>query len=104
MVGPNILPLISAIVSIINKLAIPSSSEKIASTLLSSPISTTPPLLPSNALPQPAPIMANFELSPVRWVLVGHQIIDGGPTRLAHMFYNASVLPPIAMTTSAQRF
>jgi hypothetical protein len=41
-----------------------------------------------------SPTMANFALNPDRWVPVGHQIIDGGPTRLPRTFYNASVQPP----------
>ncbi|KAM0847558.1 hypothetical protein ACQ4PT_054943 [Festuca glaucescens] len=38
--------------------------------------------------------MANFELDPTRWVPLGHQIIDGGSTRLPRTFYTPSVTPP----------
>jgi hypothetical protein len=38
--------------------------------------------------------MANFELGPTRWMPLGHQIIDEGPTRLPRTFYTPSVAPP----------
>jgi len=38
--------------------------------------------------------MANFPLDPTRWILEGHQIIDGGPTRLPRTYYTPSVVPP----------
>jgi hypothetical protein len=53
------------------------------------PISQPPPLLP---LP-PESAMANFELDPARWVPLGHQIVDGGPTRLPRTFYTPAVVP-----------
>lgn len=37
--------------------------------------------------------MANFKLNPARWVPLGQQIIDGGPSRLLRMFYNAVIAP-----------
>jgi hypothetical protein len=64
-----------------------------------SPLDVAPPLSPvqtcpdSSMSPPPypspgtspvkaAPVMAVFELDPTRWVPQGHQIEDGGPTRL----------------------
>jgi hypothetical protein len=41
-----------------------------------------------------APAMMVFELDPARWVPAGHQIEDGGPTRLPRMFYTPSENPP----------
>jgi hypothetical protein len=38
--------------------------------------------------------MALFELDPARWVPQGHQIEDGGPTRLPRMFYTPLEDPP----------
>jgi hypothetical protein len=38
--------------------------------------------------------MAVFELDPARWVPHGHQIEDGGPTRLPRTFYTPSEDPP----------
>ncbi|KAM0854125.1 hypothetical protein ACQ4PT_050627 [Festuca glaucescens] len=38
--------------------------------------------------------MANFEVDPAPWLPHGHQIIDGGPTRLPQTFYSPSVDPP----------
>ncbi|CAM0956790.1 unnamed protein product [Alopecurus aequalis] len=38
--------------------------------------------------------MANFELDPLPWVPWGHQIIDGGPTRLPRTFCNPAQDPP----------
>jgi hypothetical protein len=39
--------------------------------------------------------MANFEVDPVRWLTLGHHIVDGGPMRLPRTFYNPSVTPPV---------
>ncbi|KAM0912257.1 hypothetical protein ACQ4PT_012946 [Festuca glaucescens] len=38
--------------------------------------------------------MANFEVDPTPWVPWGHQVIDGGPTRLPRSFYFATQDPP----------
>ncbi|KAK1669893.1 hypothetical protein QYE76_058052 [Lolium multiflorum] len=38
--------------------------------------------------------MANYEVDPMLWLPHGHQIIDGGPTRLPRTFYSPSVDPP----------
>jgi hypothetical protein len=38
--------------------------------------------------------MANYEVDPTPWLPHGHQIIDGGPTRLPRTFYSPSVDPP----------
>jgi hypothetical protein len=38
--------------------------------------------------------MANFEVDPAPWLPPGHQIIDGGPTRLPRTFYTPAVRPP----------
>jgi hypothetical protein len=57
----------------------------------SKPISQPPPLL---ILP-PEPAMANFELDPARWVPLGHQIVDRGPTRLPRTFYTPAIMPAI---------
>ncbi|KAK1649168.1 hypothetical protein QYE76_066973 [Lolium multiflorum] len=51
---------------------------------------STPPLTP----PSCHPPMANFEVDPTPWLPHGHQIIDGGPTRLPRTFYSPSVDPP----------
>ncbi|KAM0880621.1 hypothetical protein ACQ4PT_033457 [Festuca glaucescens] len=51
----------------------------------------TPPPLPSLLF---RPSMANFEIDPAMWLPPGHQIIDGGPTRLPRTFYTPSVRPP----------
>jgi hypothetical protein len=40
------------------------------------------------------PSMANFEVDPLPWLPWGHQIIDGGPTRLPRTFYYAAQDPP----------
>jgi hypothetical protein len=37
--------------------------------------------------------MANFELDPTPWLPWGHDIIGGGPTRLARTFYFPSQDP-----------
>ncbi|KAM0879664.1 hypothetical protein ACQ4PT_034085 [Festuca glaucescens] len=42
----------------------------------------------------PSPPMANFEVDPLPWLPWGHQIIDGGPTRLPRTFYYAAQDPP----------
>ncbi|KAM0827059.1 hypothetical protein ACQ4PT_068439 [Festuca glaucescens] len=61
---------------------------------------TVSPPVPTNPPPPPPPLrllqpaMANFELDPTRWVPLGHQIIDGRPTRLPRTFYTPSVAPP----------
>jgi hypothetical protein len=36
-----------------------------------------------------SPAMAVFEVDPTPWLPWGHQVIDGGPTRLPRTFYNA---------------
>ena len=38
--------------------------------------------------------MANYELDPVPWLPWGHQIIDGGPTRLPCTYYFPAHEPP----------
>jgi hypothetical protein len=38
--------------------------------------------------------MANFKLDPADWLPQGHQVIDGGPTRLPRTFYSPSMVPP----------
>ncbi|KAK1662872.1 hypothetical protein QYE76_051031 [Lolium multiflorum] len=38
--------------------------------------------------------MAVFEVDPTPWLPWGHQIIDGGPTRLPRTYYNPSQDPP----------
>jgi hypothetical protein len=38
--------------------------------------------------------MGNFEVDPLPWLPWGHQIIDGGPTRLPRTFYYAAQDPP----------
>jgi hypothetical protein len=38
--------------------------------------------------------MTNFEVDPTPWLPHGHQVIDGGPTRLPRTFYSPSVDPP----------
>ncbi|KAK1611422.1 hypothetical protein QYE76_035095 [Lolium multiflorum] len=52
----------------------------------------------STAAPPPpassASAMAVFEVDPTPWLPWGHQIIDGGPTRLPRTYYNASQDPP----------
>ncbi|KAM0847559.1 hypothetical protein ACQ4PT_054943 [Festuca glaucescens] len=59
-----------------------------------SPIPIHPPPSFSSALLRTPMAMANFELDPTRWVPLGHQIIDGGSTRLPRTFYTPSVTPP----------
>ncbi|KAM0856737.1 hypothetical protein ACQ4PT_048926 [Festuca glaucescens] len=53
-----------------------------------------PPLRKPSPPPSPA-TMANFEVDPASWLLLGHHIIDGRPTRLPRTFYNPSVNPPV---------
>jgi hypothetical protein len=63
---------------------------------------TPPPLSPPLLSPLPPPLssllfrssMANFEVDPAPWLPPGHQIIDGGPTRLPPTFYTPAVRPP----------
>jgi hypothetical protein len=38
--------------------------------------------------------MANFEVDPTPWLLWGHHVIDGGPTRLPRLFYYPAQDPP----------
>ncbi|KAK1649061.1 hypothetical protein QYE76_066866 [Lolium multiflorum] len=58
----------------------------------SSPVSmpSSPPLPPLSS----HPAMVNFEVDPAPWLPHGHQIIDGGLTRLPRTFYSPSVDPP----------
>jgi hypothetical protein len=39
--------------------------------------------------------LGHFEVDPARWLSLGHNIIDGGPTRLPRTFYNRSVNPHV---------
>jgi hypothetical protein len=55
-----------------------------------SPPRSPPP--PSSVTPSSP--MANFEVDPMPWVPWGHQVIDGGPTRLPRSFYFATQDPP----------
>jgi hypothetical protein len=64
---------------------------------ISSPESPTKPICqppPLSILP-PKPAMANFEIDPARWVPLGQQIVDGGPTRLPRTFYTPAVAPAV---------
>jgi hypothetical protein len=38
--------------------------------------------------------MAVFEMDPTPWLPMGHQILDGGPTRLPRTYYAPAVVPP----------
>jgi hypothetical protein len=60
------------------------------------PDSSPPVSLPSTPplTPPPCPAMTNFEVDPTPWLPHGHQVIDGGPTRLPRTFYSPSVDPP----------
>jgi hypothetical protein len=49
---------------------------------------------PVSASPSYSQAMAVFEVDPTPWVPWGHEIIDGGPTRLPRTFYFASLDPP----------
>jgi hypothetical protein len=53
------------------------------------PNPTSPPRPESSS-----PTMVNFELDPAYWMPQGHQVIDGGPTRLPRSFYLPSTAPP----------
>jgi hypothetical protein len=48
---------------------------------------------PPSSSSAPPPPMANFEVDPAPWVPWGHQVIDGGPTRLPRSFYYATQDP-----------
>ncbi|KAM0850621.1 hypothetical protein ACQ4PT_052960 [Festuca glaucescens] len=52
--------------------------------------SSTPPISPGGAA---SPAMAVFELDPTPWLPLGHEIIDGGPTRLPRTFYTPPEMP-----------
>ena len=54
--------------------------------------STNLPPSPREQPIPPAP-MATFELDPARWFPIGHQIIDGGATRLPRTFYTPTTPP-----------
>ena len=70
------------------------SSEKTPVEYETAPTSSPPPPpLPSPKLLLPS-CMANFELDPAPWTPAGHEIIDGGPTRLPRTFYSPAVAPP----------
>jgi hypothetical protein len=65
--------------------------------------SNPPLLLPPPPPPPPEPeldplhqpsSMAVFELDPTPWLPWGHQVIDGGGTRLPRTYYNPSSDPP----------
>jgi hypothetical protein len=59
--------------------------------------SSSPVSLPSSSPLPPSsshPAMVNFEVDLAPWLPHGHQIIDGGPTRLPQTFYSPSVDPP----------
>jgi hypothetical protein len=56
---------------------------------------SSPPLLPNHSTAPSVTPMAVFELDPVRWVPMGHHLVDGGPTRLPRTFYTPSEDPPI---------
>jgi hypothetical protein len=74
----------------------PAVSAPLSSDQTLSGVSTLPPSTPapdSSAASPPRPTMAVFELDPARWVPHGHQIEDGGPTRLSRMFYTPSEDP-----------
>jgi hypothetical protein len=58
---------------------------------VSPPPSTPPPPQPPKIEPDP---MAVFELDPTPWLPWGHQIIDGGDTRLPRSYYNPANDPP----------
>ncbi|KAK1618561.1 hypothetical protein QYE76_024078 [Lolium multiflorum] len=55
-------------------------------------INSIPPPV-SNSSPS-SPAMAVFELDPTPWLPWGHELIDGGPTRLPRTYYFASQDPP----------
>ncbi|KAM0878205.1 hypothetical protein ACQ4PT_035013 [Festuca glaucescens] len=76
----------------LDSFAVPASQGSVATTPLSPVPNHPPPPLPSALLLPPT--MANFELDPMRWVPLGHQIIDGGPTLLPRTFYTPSIAPP----------
>ena len=69
------------------------SSEKTLGVDESAPPPNPPPPLPSDKLLRPV-CMANFELDPAPWTPAGHEIIDGGPSRLPCTFYSPAVAPP----------
>ncbi|KAM0852493.1 hypothetical protein ACQ4PT_051714 [Festuca glaucescens] len=77
--------------------ALSSSDDSPKSTLKQSAQAAPPPLTCSPQAPPPAeenPPMAVFELDPTPWLPLGHQIIDGGPTRLPRTYYTLAVPPP----------
>jgi hypothetical protein len=49
---------------------------------------------PVASSPSSAETMAVFEVDPVPWLPWGHQVIDGGPTRLPRSYYYAAQDPP----------
>ncbi|KAM0910334.1 hypothetical protein ACQ4PT_014228 [Festuca glaucescens] len=63
-----------------------------------SPRSTSPPppqLEPTHCDAEDSLLtMASFEVDPLPWLPWGHQVIDGGPTRLPRSFYFAPQDPP----------
>jgi hypothetical protein len=59
----------------------------------SAPTSVLSPPSPSHP-PTAPPSMAVFELDPTPWLPLGHQILDGGPTRLPRTYCTPAVAPP----------
>ncbi|KAM0870932.1 hypothetical protein ACQ4PT_039719 [Festuca glaucescens] len=61
------------------------------------PQQSSPPPPPSSVPPptsSQAESMAVFEVDPMPWLPWGHQVIDGGPTRLPRTYYYAAEDPP----------
>jgi hypothetical protein len=86
------------------KSAVPSSNNETESLSLPavspSPLIQTNPAtsLPSNPVPPTSPTssasMAVYEVDPIPWLPWGHQVIDGGPTRLPRSYYFPAHDPP----------
>jgi hypothetical protein len=49
---------------------------------------------PVSTCPSSSPAMAVLEVDPTPWLPWGHELIDGGPTRLPRTYYYASQDPP----------
>ncbi|KAK1668231.1 hypothetical protein QYE76_056390 [Lolium multiflorum] len=54
--------------------------------------------------PSSAESMAAFEVDPVPWLPWGHQVIDGGPTRLPRSFYYAAILQLVIRPSASPRW
>ncbi|KAM0894957.1 hypothetical protein ACQ4PT_024153 [Festuca glaucescens] len=57
--------------------------------------SASPKPPPDLAVPASSEEMVVFEVDPLPWLPWGHQIIDGGPTRLSRTYYYAAQDPPV---------